>query len=490
MAVKEIKLDYEPQPKQKVLHETPAQLILYGGSAGGAKSHGMRWDLYSWCLTVPGIDTYLFRKTLPELEKNHIQKMRHEMPPELGTYSEQRKRFEFFNGSLLNMCFCETDDDVIKYQGAEMHVFGFDEAALAKPDHLAFLMSRNRLGGFQEKVPPKYRHLLPRAIFSSNPGGPAHDWLKTNFIGYAPPQTLFMHPLFKRPAIYIPSRMTDNKYLDQGYEHQFAGLAPERRKALVDGDWDAVVGQALHSLSREKHLIRSFEPPRHWTRLMSIDWGTAKPFSVGWYCVSDGAVLKGKAGRDDVWLPSGALIRYAEWYGWNGSADTGCRLESDSVARGIVEREKKRGEVIDYRTGDSQMWAQTDGISVAERMVKADPRMAMRPWKKDRKQGYSEFLSRLAGNPFLREDGKPGEYPAFYVTENCRHFWRTVPTLVLDDTDPDKGPDTKSEDHVYDEVVGAMRSRPYVQTKDDRWEKENAVYLREMKKTNDPYATH
>jgi len=474
-----IVLDYTPQPRQKLLHETPATFILYGGAAGGAKSHGLRWDLYGWCLTVPGIDCFLFRKTLPELEANHIRKMRAEIPGSIATYNESRKRLEFLNGSGLNMCFCETDDDVVKYQGSEMHVFAFDEAALAKPDHLAFLLTRNRLGGFQERIPPQYRHLLPRAVFSSNPGGPAHNFLKENFIDPAPAETVFLHPLYRRKTIFIPSSMKDNKYLDTGYENQFVGLPEERRKALVEGDWDAIVGQAL-PIDRSVHMIGPFKPPPHWTKFMAMDWGTARPFSVGWYCVSEGTEVEWKIGNwGKRYLPAGSVIRYREWYGWNGKANHGCRMESPAVAKKILEIEN--GENIDYRIADGAMWAKTDGPSPAERMLEAtDGRLALRSTgAKDRKMMYAECIARLMG-----QDG----HPMFFATSDCKHFWRTVPVLITDEIDPDKGPDTKMEDHVYDEWSYAMRSRPFIQTKDDRWYQENYEDLKNLKPI-DPYAT-
>src|SRR5690606_15448024 len=114
-------------------------------------------------------------------------------------------------------------------------------------------------------------------------------------------------------------------------------------------------------------------------------------------------------------------------------------------------------------------------------------RFALRPAKKDRKHNYSEVLARLAGNPNFRSDGQMAEDPMFFVTANCRHFWRTVPTLSLDETDPEKGPDTDLEDHVYDEVAYALRSRPYVTTEQERRDIAEAKYLKQMRNA-DPYA--
>jgi len=55
-----------------------------------------------------------------------------------------------------------------------------------------------------------------------------------------------------------------------------------------------------------------------------------------------------------------------------------------------------------------------------------------------------------------------------YVTAECKHWWRTVPDLQLDELHPEKGPDTEQEDHCYDDTQYACASRPYITTKNDR----------------------
>ena len=455
MAQASIDLHYEPQPKQVLLHTAKVKQVFFGGAAGGSKSHGLRWDLIKWCLYVPGLETYLFRRTLGELQSNHIRPLQREIPIEVGEYSDYRKRFEFRNGSAINVCYCEKEMDVTRYQGAEMHVLAIDEASHLTEFQITYLRTRARLGGFAEKVPEHMRPYLPRIVLASNPGGPGHSHIKMTYIDPAPAGTIFTDATMEEPGkpgsgwptIFIQAGMKDNKYLDPGYAGQFTALAPELAKALRDGDWDVVMGQAVHNLSRTRHMLRPFDPPAHWTRMLSIDWGTAKPFSIGWYAVSEGALLKGKEGKADVWMPAGAVIRYAEWYGWSGKSDKGCRKDSRTVAREIVKREAERKVRIDYRVADSNMWAKSDGPSVQENMFEAsEGRLVFRQSQKDRKANYAEILSRLAGNPRYMEDGEVMD-PMFFVTSDCVHFWRTVPSLTLDDVDPDKGPDSKQEDH-------------------------------------------
>lgn len=490
--------DYEPQPRQQLLHTTAATLVFYGGAVGGGKSHAIRWDLILWCLTVPGIQCYLFRRTLGELEDNHIKQIQQELPESVGTYNDTKKVFSFANGSAIMFCYCEKEQDVKRRQGSEIHVLGVDEASHLTEGQLTYLIGRNRLGGFRQRVPEQLRHLLPRAVFGSNPGGPGHDFLKRNFVTAAPPERMFYNPNFRdkkdpddkgRLSIFIPAKMRDNRFLDANYSGNLAGLPEELRRAYEDGDWDAVVGQAL-PVERHRHLLRQFQPPRHWTHFQSIDWGTGKPFSIGWYCVSDGAYLAARDNWPEIYLPAGAIIRFAEMYGWNGKADQGCRKDARTVAREVrAFEESLRLPPMDYRVADSGMWAQHDGPSPAENMMD-EAAFVLRKSQKDRERNYSEFLARLAGNPLIRENGRSEEHPMLFITANCTHFWRTVPILTLDETDPNKGPDTKLEDHVYDEVAYAIRSRPYVMTKDDRWEEEwGEIARRALGKNQDPYAT-
>lgn len=146
---------------------------------------------------------------------------------------------------------------------------------------------------------------------------------------------------------------------------------------------------------------------------------------------------------------------------------------------------------MDYRIGDSGMWAQHDGPSPAENMhQESGGRISLRMSKKDRERNYDEFLCRLSGNPHFREDGVEEGHPAFFCTLDCQHFWRTVPSLTLDGTDPNKGPDSKEEDHVYDETVYGLRSRPFMTTEEDREEDDFRRHMRRHgKRTESRYAT-
>jgi hypothetical protein len=221
-----------------------------------------------------------------------------------------------------------------------------------------------------------------------------------------------------------------------------------------------------------------------------MDWGTAKPFSIGWYVVSEGAVLAAKDGFPEVRLPKGAIVRFAEWYGWSGEADTGCRMSSSEVAREVLKLEAEMDlPPIDVRVADPQMWASQDGPSPQQNMRSATNGVfVLRQGRRDRKANYTEVINRLVGEP----DEHGVVRPMFYVTANCRHFWRTVPGLVLDTLEPDKGPSTRTqEDHIYDEVGFGLATYSRVTTAQDRYRDEMLELASEFSGggvSRDPYA--
>lgn len=481
----------ELQDKQLQAFDSPATEILFGGAAYGGKSYLLRCIAIFYAHVIPGVQIYLFRRLSDDLEKNHVygptgflMLLAEQLNSGEVTYNSQKKEFTWVEtGTKLFLCHCQYEKDVIKYQGPEIHILLMDELTHFTEFQYRFLRNRVRLGGF--KIDPEYKGVMPRIISASNPGSIGHAWVKAMFVNFAEPYETKRAPDEEGGMLrqYIPSKMNDNPigmFNDPGYSKRLEGLGnPALVKAMKDGDWDIVAGAAFEKLSRDKHMIRSFEIPKHWTKFTCMDWGTARPYSIGWYCVvDDDLILKPKDDWSERLIARGSIIRYRELYGYGGQANTGTREESYQVARKMIEREK---EVVDYRIADSAMWAEHDGPSAAENFCnelvklqrqaikdgfKVEPGEKMSPCameksRKDRTANYLEFRNRIAN---AYEDG----LPSFYVTSNCEHFWRTVPDLQLDERDPEKGWDPDQEDHVADECAYAIVSRPKLWTLKER----------------------
>jgi hypothetical protein len=213
----------------------------------------------------------------------------------------------------------------------------------------------------------KYKRIRATA----NPGGPGHEWVREFFgIDRFPSGRVILTPEdgSNMQRMFIPSRVQDNKILlasDPDYVARLRSLgSPELVRAWLEGDWSVVQGAYFPEFRPATHVIRPFEIPASWTRILGMDWGSAAPFAVYWGAISDGSVLP----NGEVY-PRGAIVVYREWYGAKG-ANVGIRMTAEAVAEGILERTPDKERRDDFVL-DPAAFAQTSGPSIAERMMTA-----------------------------------------------------------------------------------------------------------------------
>lgn len=421
--------------------------LFFGGSRGGGKSDFQLGYQQDGALRYKsGWRGIMFRKTYPELEE--LQARALEVFPTTGaTFKTQpSSEYPFSNcwywpdGATVKMRYIEREADYGRYHGHQYTGISFDEVTeYATPNGLLKMLSTLRSA---KGVPCSVR-------LSGNPGGVGHIWVKGRYIDPCPPFTPFTDPDTGFTRMFIPSKLSDNPALqknDPGYMRRILAAtagSDALRQAWIDGKWDIVAGAFFDQLSRDKHGLTPFTIPPNWLRFRSMDWGSAKPFSVGWWAlVQDSGNYGGK------WLPRGALVRYREWYGMQpGSANVGLKLTANQVADGVREREAN--DKIDYGVADPSMWKVDGGPSIAERML--DRKVDWFPADNSRVNGWEQVRDRILG-----EDGEP----MLYAFTTCTDFWRTVP-LMQHDKDRLEDIDTDMEDHVADEVRYACMSRPW-----------------------------
>ena len=441
---------WRPQERQAAFMSRPEFEALYGGAAGGGKSEALVMEALRQ-VRIPHYKGLIIRKTYPQLAELIDKTMRYYKRAVPGArYNSTTHTWAFPSGAKIIFASMPHKQSRENFQGQAYDFIGFDELTHFDLDEYQYLYSRCRPNG------PGTRCYI-RA--TTNPGGRGHGWVKERFVSVAPPMTPILQDVtiednrgrkvtIKRDRVFVPATVFDNSALldnDPGYIASLGMLPEAEKKALLYGDWDSFSGQVFTEWKNDPahyddrlwtHVVRPFPIPAEWKIYRAMDWGFAKPFSVGWYAVA----------------PGGKIYRIRELYGCTGAPNVGVKWTPQQCARTIAEIEADDPNLVDrhiYGVADSAIFASDDGVPVVEAFEEHG--IFFEKGDKHRIPGKMQCHYRLAFN----EDGES----MFQVFSTCKHFIRTIPSLVYDETNVEDI-DTDMEDHAYDEWRYMMMARP------------------------------
>ena len=441
---------WQPQEKQRLFMSRFEDEALYGGSAGGGKSDALVIEALRQ-VNVPHYKALIIRKTFPQLSELIDKTQNYYRRAFPGArYNGTTHTWTFASGAKIIFGSMQHAKDKFQYQGQAYDFIAFDELTHFTWDEYNYLFSRNRPNGPGTRV-------YIRA--TANPGGVGHGWVKERFITAMKPMTTIwddVEIIFpdghtesrKKSRIFVPSSVFDNPALlanDPDYLTRLASMPEAERKALLYGDWDSFSGQVFtewrndpdhYEDRRGTHVIAPFKIPQDWAIWCGLDWGYSRPFSVGWYAVD----------RER------RLYRIREYYGCTGTPNTGVMLEPSEVAQKMREIEAEDPNLKDrkiHRVGDPAIWG-SDGTESIGALFERQ-RVYFEKGDHARINGKMQVHHRLA----FDENG----VPLLYVFNTCKHFIRTVPNLVYDESNVEDI-DTDGEDHIYDELRYVCMKNP------------------------------
>jgi hypothetical protein len=456
----------------------PVSEVFFGGTRNSGKSDA---GLFSFLSQVgkgfgPEWNGLILRRTIPELDdivrKSYKWFLKLKTPP---GYNINKRIWEFPTGETLKFSYIDDIDDYWRYHGHEYAWVLFEELPTwPSLDCYDIMKSVNRCPN--TKVPLKY-------LSNGNPWGPGHNAVKARFIDPAPPKTIIEEEIEapeiidgeivwgKRNSkrVYVPGffyELTPVFESDPGYVGRITvNSTVDQKKAWAFNDWDITSGGIFDDLwKRSVHIIPSFNIPKNWYVDRSFDWGSEKPFSVGYFAESDGTEVEvpidypypGRVcenGKKRICFPSGTIIRCREIYGWTGEANEGIKFSNRKIAQLIVESDKHFVEselfhFINPGPADNQIRIRNDeeSLSIADEMEEEGCIFLFS--NKDpgsRVSGVSLMRSRLQAAI------EKSSAPMFFTFEECPSFIRTFPSLQRSKLNPDDV-DTKQEDHAWDET--------------------------------------
>ncbi len=465
--------------QEQFLSSTPIFEVLFEGTRGGGKTDCL---IMSFCMQVgkgfgPAWKGILFRQTYKQLT-DVISKTKKWIPQIWpgAKFNNSEHVWTFPTGEQLLLRQFQREDDYWNYHGHEYPWIGWEELC-NWPSDGGYKRMMSCCRSSQKGMPRMYRS-------TTNPYGAGHNWVKYRFrlphyrsriIKDAKDEAGNLEPW----RVAIHSSIWENKILleaDPDYPNKIRASARNKAEldAWMEGSWDIVAGGMFDDCwDRRYNVVKPFPIPPSWKITRSFDWGESKPFSVGWWAISNG---------EDIILPDGIVrstvrgdcFRIKEWYGSTGKPNEGLRMLATDITEGIITRELKWGfrrhqEAwcrVKGGVADSQIFAAENGVS-----IHTDMKMKIRLDDGFRYPGINwspadkRAGSRSAGWNTMRQmlknahpsDHGAREWPGLFIWIGCDNFERTIPTLPRAEKNPDDI-ETDSEDHIADETRYFVRS--------------------------------
>jgi hypothetical protein len=486
-----INIVWQPNPgMQELILQCPIfEVLIQGGRSSGksdvllmcfaqfvGKGYGAEWR---------GI---IFRRTYKQLEdiKNKSVKWFKQIFPK-ATFNKSDYKWTFPQGETLYFRYADRIDDYWNYHGHAYPFVGFEELTDWATLEL-YLMLFSICRSSHPNIPKMIRS-------TTNAWGRGHNSVKKRFkigeikscevIEETAKNELTGKKIVRERCQIFLSRKENIIFQEADPEYDInlqQNTNPNLRKAWLEESWDIVAGGMFDDLwDRNIHILPRINIPNTWYIDRSFDWGESHPFSLGYWAMSDGStisIIYKEQQKDGSYVdiirqrtfPKGTLIRFWEWYGCVPNEENkGIRLTPKEIGRGIrkIENHLKNAfniNRINPGPADNSIFhADHSHDSIAELINEGYGNTRQNHIFCDsdkspgsRKRGWTKVRT-------LLKDGLkfPLEDPGLFVTEDCKAFIRTVPTLPRDEKDPDDI-NTNSEDHVIDETRYRILHRPRI----------------------------
>ncbi len=257
------RIEAQPGPQTMFLSSS-ADVVIYGGAAGGAKSFGLLLDPLRYITNTQGFGAVIFRRTIPQITKEgSLWDTSQQIYRYAGGIPKQSPKLKWdfppFNNSI-GFDQLQFDDTVSEWDGSQIAMLGFDELQHFTKKQFLYMLSRNRSAcGVKPYVratcnPMPDSWILELIGWWIDPLGYAIKE-RSGIIRYfvtvsgsfvtadSQEELLSKYPqLLPKSFTFIRSDIYDNQILlkaDPGYLANLNSLPEYERERLLKGNWKA-----------------------------------------------------------------------------------------------------------------------------------------------------------------------------------------------------------------------------------------------------------
>lgn len=327
-----------PLPKQldflnQTLDKNGPKFIAYVGGVGSGKTLIGCITMLSQAVMYGG-EYLIGRQFMPELKVTTYKTFLDLCPPELiieHRIADATLVLKSATGKPAVIMFRGLEDPD-KFRSLNLSGFYVDEANQISEE--AFLLLQGRL---------RNQMGLRKGIVTTNPKG--HDWIYHYWVK----QDFFKLEEAKQKYYLVKAPSTENIHLPEGYvENLLNTYSEERIKREIMGSFDAFEGQVYSEFRRDVHVIKPFEIPKDWPRLIGIDHGYRNPSAWIWAAVGpDAEVYVYREFYEKEWLIS-EIVNGNHIEGKVGALERmyGEKIEAAAIDPSVRNRSGVKGESV------------------------------------------------------------------------------------------------------------------------------------------------
>lgn len=348
--------------------------VLFGGSAGGAKSFFVCMWAVLRCRNYNGVAIGLGRKSLKSLRQTTLATLLTKVHPAMGVRPEdfkfngQDNYIEYVNGSkiiLIDMAHAPTDPDYDRFGSLELTDVIVEEVGEAVKKAVDVLSSR------RNRMMNKEYGIVGKLIMTCNPtqnfirqdywkhyndqgGGRMQHWEHGHVVV---PETKERKPAYR---VFVRSSVKDNPFVDDNYVEILRSLPDQERKRLYDGDWNyADDDDSLfkNTLMDRATIDKDFLPPNEtFNKFIGVDVADKGKDDTIATLIDNGVIVKQQVidihmtyeemqttERSISLMYADELIKFAQQNGFSANDAKRIAIEGNGIGVGMRDNLRNRG---------------------------------------------------------------------------------------------------------------------------------------------------
>ncbi len=270
-----MKLTVKQTKAYKLALYSEKNVILFGGAIRGGKTYWLIITIAALASKYPKSRWVIVRESLPTLQKTTLvtfnQLLQNGLGDHIKDFNHQTNTVTFVNDSQIIFMSESYDQDkeLNRFRGLEVNGFGLEEINELRNETFNKCIERAGTWFHAGKI-------KPLILATCNP---TNGWVKEMFYDKWNDNKL------PEKWEYIPSLITDNPYLPQGYLDSLkTNMTPYDYRRFVEGDWTLYkVNNAFATqFDEDRHVSFMAEFDPHKQLIISIDFNL-NPFAVTFY---------------------------------------------------------------------------------------------------------------------------------------------------------------------------------------------------------------